>query len=53
MSQLVVLNLAQGNLTEGCPTVIAQIWQADRPTAMQVLGRLPPAPKLDELYARW
>lgn len=53
MSQLVVLNLAQGNLTEGCSTVIAQLWQADRPTAMQVLGSLPPAPELAHLYARW
>ncbi|MBD3885419.1 CHASE2 domain-containing protein [Phormidium tenue FACHB-886] len=53
MSQLVILNLAQGNLSRGCPTVIAQLWQADRLTPMQFLGSLPAAPELGKLYERW
>ncbi|WP_088888876.1 CHASE2 domain-containing protein [Leptolyngbya ohadii] len=53
MSQLVVLNFTQGSLTQGCPTVIAQLWQADSTTPMQFLGSLPPAPELDRLYQQW
>lgn len=53
MSQLVVLNFTQGSFAQGCPTVIAQLWQADSATPMQFLGSLPPAPELDQLYQRW
>ncbi|MBE9178154.1 CHASE2 domain-containing protein [Oculatella sp. LEGE 06141] len=53
MSQLVVLNFTQGNLEQGCPTAIAQLWQGNSATPMQFLASLPPAPELDRLYQRW
>ncbi|HEY9639305.1 MAG TPA: CHASE2 domain-containing protein [Coleofasciculaceae cyanobacterium] len=53
MSQLVVLNLGKGNWQQGCASVIAQLWQADRYTPIQFLGSLPPAAELGELYERW
>jgi len=53
MSQLVVLNLGKGNCRQGCPTVTAQMWQADSYTPMQFLGSLPPVPELEILYEHW
>ncbi|MBD2295483.1 CHASE2 domain-containing protein [Anabaena sphaerica FACHB-251] len=53
MSKLIVLNLGKGNLQQGFPTVIAQLWQTDTPTPMQFTGGLPAAPQLDNLYRRW
>ncbi|MBD2561455.1 MULTISPECIES: CHASE2 domain-containing protein [Nostoc] len=53
MSKLIVLNLGKGNLQQGFPTVIAQLWQTDVPTPMQFTGGLPAAPQLEHLYQRW
>ncbi|MDZ8106458.1 MAG: CHASE2 domain-containing protein [Nostoc sp. DedQUE12a] len=53
MSKLIVLNLGKGNLHQGFPTVIAQLWQTDTPTPMQFTGGLPAAPQLEHLYQRW
>jgi CHASE2 domain-containing sensor protein len=53
MSQLVVLNFTQGSFAQGCPTVIAQLWQVGSVTPMQFLGSLPPAPELHQLYQCW
>ncbi|NJN91790.1 MAG: CHASE2 domain-containing protein [Leptolyngbyaceae cyanobacterium SL_5_14] len=53
MSQLVALNFTQGSFAQGCPTVIAQLWQSGSATPMQFLGSLPPAPELHQLYQRW
>lgn len=35
MSQLVILNFTQGSFAQGCPTVIAQLWQVGSATPMQ------------------
>ncbi|BAY79265.1 hypothetical protein NIES25_57490 (plasmid) [Nostoc linckia NIES-25] len=53
MSKQIVLNLGKGNLHQGFPTVIAQLWQTDTPTPMQFTGGLPAAPQLEHLYQRW
>ncbi len=53
MSKLIVLNLGKGDLNQGFPTVIAQLWQTDTPTPMQFTGGLPAAPQLEHLYQRW
>ncbi|MBD2570884.1 CHASE2 domain-containing protein [Anabaena lutea] len=53
MSKLIVLNLGKGNLHQGFPTVIAQLWQTDIPNPMQFTGGLPAAPQLEHLYQRW
>ncbi|BAZ09286.1 hypothetical protein NIES4071_10940 [Calothrix sp. NIES-4071] len=52
MNRLIVLNLGQGDLVQGFPTVTAQFWDSDR-TSMQFVGSLPPTPNLDTLYQRW
>ncbi|MFN6559297.1 MAG: CHASE2 domain-containing protein [Nostoc sp. ChiSLP01] len=53
MNKLIVLNLGKGDLNQGFPTVIAQLWQTDTPTPMQFTGGLPAAPQLEHLYQRW
>ncbi|MBD2249923.1 CHASE2 domain-containing protein [Nostoc parmelioides] len=53
MSKLIVLNLGKGNLHQGFPAVVAQLWQTDAPTPMQFTGGLPTAPQLEHLYQRW
>ncbi|MBD2194660.1 MULTISPECIES: CHASE2 domain-containing protein [Calothrix] len=53
MSKQIVLNLGKGNLQQGFPTVIAQLWQTDTPHPMQFTGGLPAAPQLADLYQRW
>ncbi|RUS98667.1 hypothetical protein DSM106972_080530 [Dulcicalothrix desertica PCC 7102] len=52
MYRLVVLNLGQGDLLQGFPTVTVQFWDSER-TSMQFTGSLPPMPNLDTLYQRW
>lgn len=52
MHRLIVLNLGQGDLLQGFPTVTAQFWDLDR-TSMQFTGSLPPSKSLDTLYQRW
>jgi CHASE2 domain-containing sensor protein len=51
MYRLIALNLGQGDLQQGFPTVTAQVW--DDRTSMQFTGSLPPVPTLDTLYQRW
>jgi len=53
MSKLIVLNLGKGNLHQGFPAVVAQLWQTDAPAPMQFTGGLPAAPQLEHLYQRW
>jgi CHASE2 domain-containing sensor protein len=53
MSKQIVLNLGKGNLQQGFPTVIAQLWQTDAPHPMQFTGGLPAAAQLEQLYQRW
>ena len=51
MSRLVVINLGLGSLEKGCPNVLAQIWsEAGSLHSMQVMGSLPTAPALGQLY---
>ncbi len=53
MRYLVVLNLGNGDLQHGLPTVTAQLWDEDSPNPMQFTGSLPAAPELKALYQRW
>lgn len=53
MMYQVVLKLGGGNWQQGCPTVTAQLWAADRSISSQFVGSLPAAPELLELYERW
>ncbi|HEY9862111.1 MAG TPA: CHASE2 domain-containing protein, partial [Candidatus Obscuribacterales bacterium] len=53
MSRLVVLKLGHGNWQQGLPTVIAQVWEAEGATPMQLSGSLPSAPELASLYQQW
>ncbi|MBD2358351.1 CHASE2 domain-containing protein [Tolypothrix sp. FACHB-123] len=53
MSTQIVLNLGKGNLQQGFPTVIAQLWLTNAPHPMQFTGGLPAAPQLEYLYQRW
>ena len=53
MRYLVVLNLGNGDLQHGLPTVTAQLWDEDSPNPMQFTGSLPAAPELEALYQRW
>ncbi|MBF2067558.1 MAG: CHASE2 domain-containing protein [Calothrix sp. C42_A2020_038] len=52
MHRLIVLNLGQGELQHGFPTVTVQFWDAES-TLMQFTGSLPAMPTLDILYQRW
>ncbi len=53
MSQLVVINLGNGDWHQGCDIVTAQLWVGDELTPMQVTGSLPAAPEFGSLYPRW
>ncbi|GAB1543497.1 hypothetical protein NUACC21_61720 [Scytonema sp. NUACC21] len=53
MHRLIVLNLGQGDLQQGFPTVTAQFWESQELTPMQFAGSLPAVPSLDEIYQRW
>lgn len=53
MSRLVVINLGSGSLSHGFPQVTAQIWTTGFSLPEQVVGSLPPAPALIELYQNW
>jgi CHASE2 domain-containing sensor protein len=53
MEFLIVLNFGKGDLTRGCDSVIAQLWEGDRPQPMQFTGSLPPAGSLAGLDQRW
>ncbi|MBA3923261.1 MAG: hypothetical protein H0X31_16835, partial [Nostocaceae cyanobacterium] len=49
----VVINLGSGDLHQGFPRVVAQLWSADYFLPEQFVGSLPAAPELVELYDRW
>jgi CHASE2 domain-containing sensor protein len=53
MKKLVVLNLGNGDLKQGFPTVTAQLYDNGNPTPIQAIGSLPAAPQLTEIYRRW
>lgn len=55
MDKLIVLNLGQGNLLQGFPTITAQLWESVSPelTPMQFTGSLPAVPNLQTNYQRW
>ena len=53
MGKLVVLNLGNGDLNIGFPSVTAQLSEDGNPVPLQCTGSLPPAPELMELYRRW
>lgn len=48
----IIINLGQGNLDNGCESVIVQLLR-DRHCVRQFSGSLPPAPKLAQLYSQW
>ncbi|HAX80435.1 MAG TPA: Chase2 sensor protein [Cyanobacteria bacterium UBA11372] len=51
MGKLVVLNLGNGDLNIGFPSVTAQL--SEDGNSLQCTGSLPPAPELIQLYRRW
>jgi len=53
MGKLVVINLGSSNLLNGFPQVTAQMWGIGSSFSEQVVGSLPPAPQLFELYQYW
>jgi CHASE2 domain-containing sensor protein len=53
VSQLVVLNLGNGDGQKGFATVTAQLWVQGSTTPMQFTGWLPPAPNLALLLNQW
>jgi len=52
MNELVVLNLGQGNFSEGFPSVTARLGTPGN-LPMQSTGSLPPAPEIPQLYQNW
>ncbi|GET39968.1 hypothetical protein [Microseira wollei] len=53
MSVLVVLNLGNGDLNVGFPSVIAQIWRTNTSVVGQFKGSLRAAPELLKTYEKW
>ncbi len=53
MGFLIVLNFGKGTVQRGCETVMAQLWEADRPQPMQFTGSLPGTTGLVGLYQHW
>ena len=53
MSNLVILNLGRGDLYNGFAWVTAQLQVQDQSQNRQVIGSLPAAPHLVELYRHW
>lgn len=54
MSKLVVLSLGNGDLHNGFPAVVAELWEFgnSRPL-MKLTGSLPAAPEISQLYRSW
>lgn len=52
-SKVVRLNLGEGSLSKGFPTVTAEIWSGKDYLLDELSAMLPPAPKLDRLYEQW
>ena len=53
MIHSVVINLGIGNLYEGFPGVTVGVWESKNPHPQQLVGSLPAAPNLIELYRNW
>ncbi|AFY39973.1 adenylate/guanylate cyclase with Chase sensor [[Leptolyngbya] sp. PCC 7376] len=53
MSQLVILNLGSGDLENGFPGIVAEIWERENEPPVRLVGSLPPRPNLQRLYYRW
>ncbi|MEH2290093.1 CHASE2 domain-containing protein [Nostoc sp.] len=53
MSKLVVFSFLGGDLNQGFPVVTAQLWCHNQFVPVKLIGSLPPAPELRELYHRW
>lgn len=53
MRSTVILNLGNGNIGQGFPTVVAHWGEILSPTMGKMTGSLPPAPELAELYRQW
>jgi hypothetical protein len=50
---LFVLNLGKGNLQQGFPSIVAQLWQTDSAIPIQFVGSLPANLELVQIYKRW
>ncbi|WP_223280354.1 CHASE2 domain-containing protein [Nostoc sp. PA-18-2419] len=51
MSKLVIFSLLGGDLNQGFPIVMAQLWHNKQ--LFKITGSLPAIPELSELYKRW
>jgi CHASE2 domain-containing sensor protein len=51
MSKLVVISLLGGDLSQGFPVVIAQVWNNNQ--FYKINGSLPGVPELSKLYKKW
>lgn len=53
MSTLVILNLGQGSLQQGFPSIIARLCLEKTSQEVQFSGELPPNSELGDLYKHW
>ena len=53
MIHSVVINLGYGNLYEGFPGVTVGVWESTNPHPQKLVGSLPAAPNLTDLYRNW
>ncbi|MFB2891631.1 CHAT domain-containing protein [Aerosakkonemataceae cyanobacterium BLCC-F50] len=53
MSKLVILSFGNGSLEIGFQPITLRIFEDNHPYPMQAQGKLPPAPIIRQLYARW
>ncbi|QLE59820.1 CHASE2 domain-containing protein [Nostoc sp. TCL26-01] len=53
MNKCVLINLGNGSLTDGFPSVIAQLSDTQDFLSIQEQGSLPPAPELADAYRDW
>ncbi|MGB6297044.1 MAG: CHASE2 domain-containing protein [Rivularia sp. (in: cyanobacteria)] len=53
MSTLVILSLGKGDLYTGFPTVTVHLGTLDNFYKMKLVGSLPPAPEIAQVYQKW
>jgi CHASE2 domain-containing sensor protein len=53
MERLLILNLGNGDLNTGLPSIIAQLWEEGTAQPMQMAGSLPANPELARLVQQW
>ncbi|MGK7941774.1 MAG: CHASE2 domain-containing protein [Crocosphaera sp.] len=53
MSILVVLKLGKGDWRQGFSNITVQLWENHNQIPLQFIGRLPPAPELEQIYQHW